>query len=299
MPAPIAPLLLLGGGLLLAWLASGSKKPSGPVTPNGPIVNPWRGSGTDCEKDFDARSVAEQQSILKQLAALDAASRQTVLACTKPVINAPVNPWRGTGSVCEKDFDTRSIADQQAVLTQLANMSDAARANALACPRAEPPPVDPVPDATLYKYTIQGNAEDSTPYGLCQAWAGNTEATTLAQLADLNPTLQHVDTVGVVYALDSSSAATFGINQTAAQTITVPSAAPVDISVGDTTPVSTNWPGNPMPGSRGRWQPYTGRTPGISPWAAGQTVLIPKAWGKPPTSTLLANSEAVPDSASV
>lgn len=115
MPAPIAPLIVVGLGLALLF---GRKKtppaePVGPVNPIKPVVNidsttpvnPWRGSGTQCETDFDGRSVDQQNAVLHQLAAMSDADRAVALACGRTDVGpaAPTKVYSYT--IAGNEFD--------------------------------------------------------------------------------------------------------------------------------------------------------------------------------------------------
>lgn len=90
MPAPIAPLLVLGAGVIIALMA-GKKKtpttvdptPAPPIDPADyrPVPNPWTGTGTSCETRFAALSPAEQRAVVAQLSALSRSEYEAAIAC--------------------------------------------------------------------------------------------------------------------------------------------------------------------------------------------------------------------------
>jgi hypothetical protein len=46
--------------------------------------NPWRGTGTPCERDFDAKSPADKQAVLDRMKTMDATSHAALMRCERP-----------------------------------------------------------------------------------------------------------------------------------------------------------------------------------------------------------------------
>jgi hypothetical protein len=122
------------------------KRPEHPDDADPATRNPWRGTGSSCEVDFDGRPAADKAKIValvnaaaaktlsaaRAIASCDVEAYRTIAASVVPAPTLPSadhsddldpltkNPWRGTSLPCESEFDAMPTLQKRATVSLLA-----------------------------------------------------------------------------------------------------------------------------------------------------------------------------------